>query len=102
MKKLALFCAVAFVASVCIGCTSSGGSTTSWCRMGSLFPTATTARTQQVYMPAGAYGAFQCNPCEPVACAPCEPAMCNPCEPLCDPCVRTGGFGRNFNTPGPM
>jgi hypothetical protein len=99
MKKIALLCAVAFLASVCIGCTTGGGNTSSWCRMGSLFPTATTARTQQVYMPAGA---FQCNPCEPVSCAPCEPVMCGPCEPLCDPCVRTGGFSRFMFTPGPV
>ena len=101
MKKLALLCAVAFLTSVSIGCTSSGGSTSSWCRMGSWFPTATTARTPEYYMPAGAYGAYQCNPCEPVSCAPCEP-VCNPCEPLCDPCVRTGAYSRGVLLPSAM
>jgi len=109
MKKLVLLCAVAFLASVSIGCTSSGGSSSSWCRMGSLFPVAGTTQSQQrVYMTAGSYD--PCNPCEPVSCAPCEPACSAPCEPVCsapcdpacDPCVRTGVFSRGRVLPGPM
>jgi len=106
MKKLALLCTVAFLASVCIGCASSGGSSSGgWCRMGSLFPVAGTTQAQQrVYMTSGS-SAFQCNPCEPVSCAPCEPVMCNPCEPVCDPCTpRFGAFNRGvvMPMPGPM
>lgn len=101
MKKLAFFCTIVLLSSACIGCTSSGGSTSSWCRMGSLFPVATTAPSQQhVYMTAGSYD--PCNPCDPPTCAPCEP-VCNPCEPLCDPCLpRTGVYSRGVVTPGPM
>ena len=108
MKKLALLCAAALLTSVSIGCTSSGGSTSSWCRLGSLFPTATSARTsQQVYMTAAGSSAF-CNPCDQVSCAPCEPAACspcepacNPCDPSCDPCARPSVFSRSI-IPGPM
>jgi len=100
MKKLALLCTVAFLASMCIGCTSSGSNTTGWCRMGSLFPVAGTTQAQQrVYMTAGS--STFCDPCEPVSCAPCEPVMCNPCEPVCDPCARPSVFSRGV-LPGPM
>ena len=103
MKKLALFCAVALLlSSVSIGCSSSGGSTSSWCRSGSLFPTSRSKdAVQTVYTTA--VSASNCNPCEPAACAPCEP-VCNPCEPACDPCVPCIGNGVYTRgiTPGPI
>ena len=102
MKKFALFCSVALLlSSVSIGCSSSGGTTTSWCRTGSLFPVSRSQdRVESVYLTRAM--AQNCNPCEPAACAPCEP-VCNPCEPACDPCpsVYTRGFTRGVY-PGPV
>jgi hypothetical protein len=108
MKKFAMLCTVALLlSSVSIGCTSNGSS---WCRTGSIFPTAKTKETTQVVYTAAA-GSYQhcdpceaaaCNPCEPAACNPCEP-VCNPCEPMCDPCMpysRSGVITRGI-MPGP-
>ena len=100
MKKFALLCAVALLASMSIGCTTSGGSTTSWCRLGSPFPTTNTSR-QQVYMTTAAGSPAFCNPCDQVSCAPCEAVACDPCEPVCDPCARHSVYGRTI-VPGPM
>ena len=106
MKKFALFCSVALLLStMSIGCSSTnGGSTSSWCRTGSLFPTASSRNAvQTVYAPALA---SNCNPCDATACSPCEPVcstpcerVCNPCEPACDPCHNV--FTRGMY-PGPV
>ena len=100
MKKFALFSTVAlFVSLVSIGCSSNGGSTSSWCRSGSIWPISRSAEAQTVYMTGAS--ASNCNPCEPAACAPCEP-VCNPCEPACDPCVPRSGIYSRGIVPGPM
>jgi len=100
MKKSALLIAIALLSSVSIGCTTSGGGLSSFCRTGSIFPVATSTQAQRVYIPTVGSSDF-CNPCEPAACGPCEPA-CDPCEPVCDPCVpRTGVYGRTI-IPGPV
>ena len=98
MKKFALFCSVALLlSSVSIGCSSNGGSTSSWCRSGSLFPTSRSKdAVQTVYMTSAT--ASNCDPCEQVSCAPCEP-VCGPCEPTCDPCPSV--FTRGVY-PGPV
>lgn len=74
-KKLAFALLLGSIAVVSLGCTSSGSST-SWCRSGSVWPWSRTA-TKQVYTD---YGGSSCNPCNP-----CEP-VCDPCVPVCDPC----------------
>ena len=109
MKKFTLFCAVALLLSlVSTGCSSNGGSLTSWCRSGSLFPVSRSAQaTQTVYTTAASTSA--CSPCESVTCSPCEPACqpcepaCQPCEPACNPCVPncTGIYTRGI-IPGPV
>jgi len=101
MKKITLFCAaVLLVSFLSTGCSTSGSGLSSWCRTGSLFPTARSKEaTEVVYQTAGVYS--QCDPCTPVECNPCEPVACNPCEPVCDPCVRTGGIYTRAPIPGP-
>jgi hypothetical protein len=105
MKKFALFCAVALLLSaVSTGC-SSNGSSGSWCRIGSLFPTSRTKEaTQVVYTTAATTHCdpVGCDPCEPVACSPCEPVTCNPCDPICDPCTPHTGIYAPRVIPGPM
>lgn len=96
MKKLALFCAAAVaLSSLSVGC-SSDGSSSSWCRSGSLFPTARNRQhTEQVYLNSAA---SHCDPCAEVsACNPCEP-VCNPCDMTCSGEVISGGI----TTPHPM
>ena len=102
MKKFTLFCAVALLlSSVSIGCSSNGGSTSSWCRTGSIFPVARTKEATQVVYTAPA-SASNCDPCEPASCAPCDAVTCDPCEPVCDPCARYGGIVTRGVIPGPM
>ncbi|MDR0706098.1 MAG: hypothetical protein LBF88_14085 [Planctomycetaceae bacterium] len=89
MKKVALFCALAFALSAfSVGCSSDGSF--SLCRTGSLFPT-TRAKKEAVYMTSATIGACDvasaCNPCEP-ACDPCEPV--NPCDMSCAGVVSRG------------
>ena len=99
MKKFALFCSVALLlSSVSIGCSSTGGSTTSWCRSGSIWPTSRSKEAERtVYMTSAM--ASNCDPCEQVGCAPCEPVCKDPCEPVCDPCPSV--FTRGVY-PGPV
>ena len=76
MKKCLMLGLVAvFLSTLSIGC-SSDGSSSSWCRLGSPWPTSRSrVETQPVYLT----GAQACNPCEMVS-------PCNPCEPVCNPC----------------
>jgi len=80
MKKCLMFGVVAVLLSaISVGC-SSDGSSSSWCRSGSLWPTARNRQdTQVVYATSGQVSgacdmASACNPCEPV---------CNPCDMSC-------------------
>ncbi len=78
MKKCLMFGVVAVLLSaMSIGCSSDGGSSSSsFCRTGSLWPTARSRQeTKMVY----ATSAQACNPCDVVS-------ACNPCEPVCNPC----------------
>jgi hypothetical protein len=110
MKKLVLLsAAVILLSAFTAGCSSRSGSS-SWCRSGSLFPTARNKQnTETVYLSAAASAsqcdpcsANQCQPCEPAACQPCEPIACQPCEPACNPCDnRSIGAVRGVVVPGP-
>ena len=94
MKKFALFCAVAMALSTfTVGCSSDGSS--SFCRTGSLWPTARNRQNHEVvYTSQGTY-AGQCDPCEVVSsCNPCEPI--GPCDMTCSGGVISGGI-----LPGP-
>jgi cell division protein FtsW (lipid II flippase) len=62
MKKFVLLSVAALmIASLAVGCSSNG--TSSWCRSGSLFPTARSKATQTVYTTSAQ--AQQCDPCTP-------------------------------------
>ncbi|MDR3182120.1 MAG: hypothetical protein LBT89_04225 [Planctomycetaceae bacterium] len=110
MKKFVLFAAaVILLSAFTAGCSSSSG--TSWCRSGSLFPTARNKqKTETVYLTAATgtgIAASQCDPCTPNQCQPCEPAACQPCDPVCNPCDSCSNTGavspvRGVVVPGPV
>lgn len=85
MKKFAIFCAVAVaLSSISVGCTSDGSS--SFCRSGSLWPTARSRQQHEtVYASSGMTGS--CT----------EVDVCGPCEPICEPCGITCS-GDVYNT----
>ena len=92
MKKCLMFGIVAVLLSaLSIGC-SSDGSSSSWCRLGSPWPTARNSqKVQTVYTT----GAQACDPCEQVS-------ACNPCEPVCGPCdMSCTGSTFSYGTPIP-
>ena len=92
MKKCLMFGIVAMLLSaLSVGC-SSDGSSSSWCRSGSWWPTARSSQnTQTVY----ATGAQACDPCE-------QASACNPCEAACNPCdMSCTGSTISYGTPIP-
>ncbi len=80
-NPLTLALLVVSMAIFSLGCTTTGTSS-SWCRSGSLWPSSRTT-AHQVYYDGHAGGT--CDPCEPV-CDPCGPAPCLPS------CVPVGGI----------
>ena len=90
MKKCLMFGLIAVLFSVLsIGC-SSDGSVSTWCRSGSLWPTARDRQDTRVVYATSANG-----PCDVVS-------ACNPCEPACGPCdMSCTGTGVTYGSPIP-
>ncbi|MDR0390531.1 MAG: hypothetical protein LBH59_01385 [Planctomycetaceae bacterium] len=82
MKKFTLFSAFAILLSACaVGCSSDGS--LSFCRTGSIFPTAKNNQRYESIYYAPRTTSSNCDPCEPIQpCSPCEP-VCNPCDTAC-------------------